>query len=106
MSSVRKNWTADNLESMETHIFKESIPHLSSRADLLKGDRVHHAHTHEVVFMIRQRNMDELTRKLEDVSDPSSPNYGQHMTMNEVVEMTANPEGSEHGVLHISPNSS
>jgi tripeptidyl-peptidase I len=93
MSSGRNNWTTENLESMETHIFKESIPHLSSRADLLKGDRVHHAHTHEVVFMIRQRNMDELTRKLEDVSDPSSPNYGQHMTMNEVVAMTANPEG-------------
>jgi tripeptidyl-peptidase I len=93
MSSIRNNWTTENLELMETHIFKESIPHLSSRADLLKGDRVHHAHSHEVVFMIRQRNMDELTRKLEDVSDPSSPNYGQHMSMNEVVAMTANPEG-------------
>jgi tripeptidyl-peptidase I len=86
-------FSVDKEESLHTHIFKHSIPQLSSRADLLKGDRVHHAHTHEVVFMIRQRNMDELTRKLEDVSDPSSPNYGQHMTMNEVVEMTANPEG-------------
>jgi tripeptidyl-peptidase I len=93
MSSLRKNWTAESSECQKTHIFKESIPNLSSRSDLLKGDRVHHAHNHEVVFMIQQRNMDELTRILEDVSNPSSLNYGQHMTMDEVVAMTANPEG-------------
>ena len=77
----------------ETHILKDSIPLLSSRDDLLKGQRVHHDHLHEVVFMIQQRNMDELTRILHDVSDPESENYGQHMTMKEVVEMTSNPEG-------------
>ena len=88
----------------ETHILKDSIPQLSSRNDLLKGRRAQHDRMHEVVFMIQQRNMDELTRILHDVSDPESENYGQHMTKEEVVKMTANPEGRDAVVSYLQLN--
>ena len=50
---------------------------------------------HEVVFVIRQKNMEELTDFLHDVSDPSSDNYGQHMTRTGVSDLTSNPEGRD-----------
>lgn len=82
-------------QSIGTHVFGESIPLLSSRTDLIRHNRVHNSYVHEVMFVIRQNNMDELTRVLHDVSDPSSPNYGQHWTKDEVVALTANLEGRD-----------
>lgn len=38
--------------------------------------------------------MDELTLIVDDVSDPESVNYSQHMTREQVVELTSNPESS------------
>ena len=81
--------------SSRSHIFRESIPKLSSRVDIVKRNRVHRDHTHEIVFAVKQRNMDELTRILHDVSDPISSNYGQHMSMDEVIALTYNPEACE-----------
>lgn len=52
-------------------------------------------HSHEIVFAVKQRNMEELTRILHDVSDPISSNYGKHMSMNEVIALTSNPESSK-----------
>ena len=76
-----------------THVFKESIPILSSRSDILKQSRMSNDYNHEVVFVIKQKNMEELTRFLHDVSDPLSDKYGQHMTRTGVAELTSNPEG-------------
>ena len=78
-----------------SHIFRESIPKLSSRVDIVKQNRMHRDHSHEIVFAVKQRNMDELTRILHDVSDPISSNYGQHMSMDEVIALTFNPEACE-----------
>lgn len=91
------NWliSSDNkneLESTHSHVFAESIPLLSSRTDILRRGRVHHDYVHEVTFVIKQRNMDEVTRVLHDVSDPLSANYGQHWTRQDVVDFTANPK--------------
>jgi tripeptidyl-peptidase-1 len=61
------------------------------RTDLLKRERVSYTHVHEVMFAVKLRNMDELTRILYDVSDPSSENYGKHKTSQEVKELTSNP---------------
>ena len=76
-----------------THVFKESIPLLSSRSDIFKQSRMINDYNHEVIFVIKQKNMEELTRFLHDVSDPLSDNYGQHMTRTGVIELTANLEG-------------
>ena len=80
------------------HVFKESIPMISSRDDVFRHSRMSSDYQHEVVFVIKQKNMDELTTFLHDVSDPSSINYGRHMTRKAVAEMTANPE-AQYAVL-------
>jgi Pro-kumamolisin, activation domain len=82
-----------SFRSKSTHVFKESIPLLSSRSDILKQSRMISDYNHEVIFVMKQKNMEELTRFLHDVSDPLSDNYGQHMTRTGVIELTANPEG-------------
>jgi tripeptidyl-peptidase I len=79
----------------DRHVFKENMPSMSMRSDLLWSDRVHGATVHEVVFVIRQRNMEELTGLLHDVSNPDSPNYGQHLTQEKVTSMTTNPESRD-----------
>ena len=74
-----------------SHVFMESIPHLNRRSDIQKIDRMTSDFIHEVTFVIKQRNMRELTIFLDDVSDPASVNYGKHMTKEEVANLTSNP---------------
>ena len=88
-------------ESAPSHIFKDSIASRSLRDDLVRGARLLDDHTHEVIFMVHQRNMDDLKRILDDVSDPLSKNYGRHMTRDQVVEMTANPEGRDAIIAYL-----
>ena len=74
-----------------THIFKESVSFLSSRIDLIRRSSADAGHVHELMFVVQQQNMDKLTDILHDVSDPASPNYGQHMSVEQVSAMTSNP---------------
>ena len=74
-----------------THVFKETMPQLSSRTDLQRRARVKSEYVHEVVFAVKQNNMDELIRVLHDVSNPVSPNYGQHWSDDQVATLTSNP---------------
>jgi tripeptidyl-peptidase I len=78
----------------KTHVFKESMPTLSSNYQI-RFDRVGNGSIHEVVFVIRQRNMEDLTRILHDISDPESRNYGQHLSRDQVTSMTSNPESRD-----------
>jgi tripeptidyl-peptidase I len=75
-----------------THVFKESMPLLSSRTDLVRKERPHDDYIHEVIFAVQMNNLDELTRMLHDVSDPDSPNYGQHLKREEMHDLISNPE--------------
>ena len=84
-----------NVHTTNTHVFKESIPQLTSRMDILKQSRMSSDYNHEVIFVIKQKNMEELTRFLHDVSDPSCDIYGQHMTRAAVANLTSNPQGRE-----------
>lgn len=86
-------WSSDvERLSTLTHAYKESIPRLSNRDDVFRGSRIHNSMEHQVVFVIKQSNMEELTRILHDVSDPMSRNYGQHLSKFEIDEMTSNVE--------------
>jgi tripeptidyl-peptidase I len=91
-------------KSTSTHVFMESIAQLSSRDDISKQGLVSDDHVHQVVFVVQQKNMEELTRILHDVSDPSSINYGQHMTKEQVGTMTHNAEAREAIVKFINAN--
>ena len=104
-SSVNNLRGQDNLDSIDSidrgnsnlhsHVFREHLPGLSSRTDIMKHGRVHQDLSHEVIFAIKQKNMDELSSILHDVSDPSSPNYGQHWTREQVSDLTSNPEARD-----------
>jgi tripeptidyl-peptidase I len=87
------NQSARNQDAIvDSHVYRESIAQLSSRSDLAKQGRIHHTYIHEVVFVVKQKNIDKLTLILHDVSDPHSLNYGQHMTREEVDILTKIPE--------------
>ena len=90
--------------SLPTHVFKERSDYSSNRSDIEKQDRAAHDHPHEVVFVIRQKNMDELTSILHDISDPHSLNYGQHWTRDEVIDFTSNGEGRDAVVSYLHMN--
>lgn len=53
------------------------------------------------MIAIRQNNIDKLRDILEDVSDMKSPNYGKHLTREEVVAMTADPSKAKMVIEHF-----
>lgn len=85
-----------------THVLKEGMPLLSSRSDLIKRSPLRNDHIHEIIFVVQQRNIDELTRILHDVSDPMSANYGHHLSGEQVGAMTMNPEARDAVVNYLS----
>ena len=56
---------------------------------------------HTVVIAIHQNNIDKLQGILEDVSDMNSPNYGKHLTGEEVASMTADPLKTKAVIEHF-----
>ena len=89
---------------VEDHVFMESMPQFDTRTDIYKGGRVEDSYVHEVTFVIRQRNLEELTRLLHDVSNPSSQHYGQHLTRQEVLDLTSNPTSRDAVVKFLNSN--
>ena len=81
--------------------YKESIPLLSSRTDLIRRSPVHHHYKHEVTFVLRQNNLDQLVRVLHDVSDPASSNYGQHWSSEQVAGLTRNIEARDSIIAYL-----
>jgi tripeptidyl-peptidase-1 len=67
---------------------------LNMRHDLTKDARSDSSKMHEVVFVVKSRNMESLKMTLYDISDIKSPNYGKHLTRAQLSELTANPEGN------------
>jgi len=55
--------------------------------------------TIELVFAVRQSNVDSLFQKLEDVSRPDSPTYGDHLSQQAVSEMVAPDSASVQAVM-------
>ena len=83
------------------HTFREAFPVLSSHSSIIKGQRAAHFQTHDILFFVKKRNIDEVERLLNDVSYPSSANYGKHMTHQEVVHFTSNPESYRNVVEYL-----
>jgi Pro-kumamolisin, activation domain len=75
-----------------THVFKESAVSISHRADLVKLARAPADLEHEVMFVIKPRNMDKLERIVHEISDPNHAKYGQHLTRDQVTEITGNKD--------------
>lgn len=93
-------FSLNDSKDVSNHIYKESIAGFN-RKDLAKHSRISPEVSHEVIFSIKQRNIEELSRILHDVSDPQSINYGKHKTRLEVAELTANLESRDVVVSYL-----
>ncbi len=62
----------------------------SVRADLRRHSRALQEAMHEVIFVIKERNLDELKRIFENVSNPYSLQYGKYWTSQQIADLTAN----------------
>ena len=84
-----------------SHAFKEDSKEILKHRDIVRLNRVSPIQMHDVIFVVKQRNMDELLRILEDVSDFTSPHYGKHMTSEEIADLTSNPNSRDKIVEYL-----
>ena len=86
-----------------SHPVIEGVPSTSLNYECAKKQRMKLDYIHELVFVVRQRNIGELTSFLREVSDPSSAEYGKYLSRGEVDNMAANPysEGALRSLLLI-----
>lgn len=78
-------------EVSPTHVFKETSRGLSSANNFIREKRSAPSDFHDVTFSVKLANLEEMERLFLDISNPSSPNFGKHMTKDEVDDLTANP---------------
>ena len=90
-----------NYGKTQMHSFRESSSEALTDPNIVKGLRAPSSQTHDLVFSIRLRNMDELERILYDVSDPSSTNYGNHLTREDIVDLTSNVESCKEVISYL-----
>ena len=57
--------------------------------------------SHEVTFVIQQKNIEKLRSVFHEVSDPAHPNYGNHLTQKEIIDLTSNPESYEEVLTYL-----
>ena len=79
----------------EERVFVEKSPNLHTHRRLSMVERANADKMHDVVFAVRQKNLDKVNSILMDISDPESPNYGQFMTRAEVAALTMNLDGRD-----------
>ena len=81
-----------------------SLSKIHFRANFLEGKvlrKPHKLQQHTVVIAIHQNNIDKLRGILEDISDMRSPNYGKHLTREEVASITADPLKTKAVIEHF-----
>lgn len=98
-SNVSPN--VDRMFKDQTHVLMDDATHMARHPAIIQGKRASPTASHIVVFMVKQNNIDELTRIVHDVSNPSSKNYGNHLTHLEVKDLTSNPESSDEVVAYL-----
>ena len=75
-----------------THIFREKAVWISTHPDFSETGAALSTQSHDVVFVVKQNNVDELKQLLLEVSDPFNEKYGKHMTSDEIAAFTTNPK--------------
>lgn len=84
-----------------SHVYRESSREFTSHESILKEQRVHPNQIHDVIIGIQQKHMDKLTDILHDISNPMSANYGNHMTRQEIADLTTSPESRNQVVAYL-----
>ena len=57
--------------------------------------------SHKVVFALKQKNLQRVDSILDDVSDPTSANYGKYLTRDEVAQITMNTDATTFVVNYL-----
>ena len=73
------------------HVFRRASSRISSLQDTIRYHQLLSTDIHELVFIVQERNIDELESILLDISDPTSPNYGQHLKRQDIIDLTSDP---------------
>ena len=73
------------------HVFRRASPRISSLQDTIRYHQLLSSDIHELVFIVQERNIDELERILLDISDPASSNYGNHLKRQDIIDLTSDP---------------
>ena len=81
-------------------IFRDTATGLTHK-DLLRENRVAPTQLHNVTFVLHQQNMDQLIDILDDISNPSSENYGKHMTRQEISDLTTIPNAQSEVTAYL-----
>jgi len=71
------------------------------RLDYIKSEVKSLDEVHDVVFAVKQRNLDALEKILFEVSDPDSPKYGKHLSRAEVADLTANAVATDYVINYL-----
>ena len=82
-------------DQLVTHVYRERIVEIDHVKTIVKKNRASPTSFHDVIFVVRQKNLDLLKTILYDVSDSHSQNYGRHMTWEEIGDLTAAPDSAE-----------
>ena len=76
----------------QSHVFKESIPLICVRDDIIEKESVQLDHLHKLIFVVRHKNMDQIVAILNDISNASSQNYRRHLSKEQIDDLTSNKE--------------
>jgi tripeptidyl-peptidase-1 len=68
---------------------------LMLRSDYKQGNKAQENAYHEVVFAIKQQNLEQLEKLWYEVSDPKNSKFGQFLSREEVATLTANSKATE-----------
>eukprot|EP01041_Mallomonas_annulata_P012195 gene12195-25619_t len=93
----------DHSDSMVKKVRKEDAK-LHERPEFQVVGTPHPDTIHEVLFAIKQNNLDKLESFLHEVSDPDSPKYGEFWTRDEVADLTSNQIGSNKVSEYLTKN--
>lgn len=62
--------------------------------DYIKGNRANPDILHEIIISIPQKNQETLVKLLHEVSDHTSPKYGNYLSFDEIGELVSNPQST------------
>jgi len=77
---------------------------IERRTDWGRGAYSNADELHEVVFAVRQNNLDILEKTLWEVSDPKSPKYAQYLNRQQIADLTAHAASTEIVLNYLKTN--
>eukprot|EP01040_Poterioochromonas_malhamensis_P002533 gene2533-2694_t len=81
------------ISALQTKFMEKSLYKL--RDDYKLGAKASDNDFHEVVFAVKQKNLDQLETLLMEVSNPQNSKYGKYLSRKEIADLTANPVATD-----------